>query len=396
MAAGLNVLSIVTALGAAQGVFMALALLNHSSDEGSTQSAHGKLALLIFLLSLDLAEEFLYQIGVFESIPGLLHILAPIDLFYGPIIYLYVLDMTNPSKLGTDVYWHFVPVGIGVVLLVPFFLLDGADKLVLAETLRTGGDINETIPRARLINLGFTIFMSGTVVQLALYLLFSIRRLLQHARNIRNEFSDIDRINLAWLRHLLAGLSCILVLYLADQFFPDLMGVNVLGELITVVAVVLIYMIGYLGMRQPAVLTQFRNQHSDEEGDSPHESKEKYLRSGLDRESSLAFLKELTAYMESSAPYLEGDLVLPDLADRLGISSNYLSQIINEQLNVNFYDFVNGYRVREAKRLIGDARDQKLNILDIALESGFNSKSAFYAAFKKVTSMTPTQYRESL
>jgi AraC-like DNA-binding protein len=100
--------------------------------------------------------------------------------------------------------------------------------------------------------------------------------------------------------------------------------------------------------------------------------------------------------MEANKPYLEGDLVLPQLAQQLGISANYLSQVINEQLHVNFYDFINGYRVEEAKGLIRNAGPKNTNILNIALDSGFNSKSAFYTAFKKATSMTPTQYRKTV
>lgn len=100
--------------------------------------------------------------------------------------------------------------------------------------------------------------------------------------------------------------------------------------------------------------------------------------------------------MVANKPYLEGDLVLPQLAQQLGISANYLSQVINEQLKVNFYDFVNGYRVEEAMRLMRDTAKEKANILNIALDSGFNSKSAFYTAFKKATSMTPTQFRKTL
>ena len=100
--------------------------------------------------------------------------------------------------------------------------------------------------------------------------------------------------------------------------------------------------------------------------------------------------------METKKPYLQGDLVLPQLAQQLGISANYLSQVINEQLKVNFYDFINGYRVEDAKRLMKNAGQKNINILKIAFDSGFNSKSAFYTAFKKVTSMTPTQYRKTL
>jgi len=361
--------------------------------------AHRILALLTFLFSMDLGEELLYQIGFFESVPDLLNVLAPIDLLYGPLIYLYVLQLTNPKDPGaaTRNYWHFLPALIGFVLLLPFFLLDGAEKLELTETLRKGGTIENASAHMMLVEHGVTLFMLGTIVQLGLYFLFMIKRLIKHSKSIKNEFSDIDKINLVWLRNLLLGLSCIYLLYLGDQFFPDLMGMNILGDLITVIAVILIYTMGYLGLRQPAIFTRaFVAQQTTTTVESVKQTVEKYHRSGLDKETSLVFLNELASHMETNKPYLEGDLVLPQLARQLGISANYLSQVINEQLGVNFYDFINSYRVEEAKRLMKNTGQKNTNILNMALDSGFNSRSAFYTAFKKATSMTPTQFRKTL
>ncbi len=89
----LGLLSTLTLLGAAQGVFLALALLN---TRGRDIRAHRILGFMTFLFALDLGEEFLYQIGFFESVPDLLHVLASIDLLYGPLIYLYVSQLTTP------------------------------------------------------------------------------------------------------------------------------------------------------------------------------------------------------------------------------------------------------------------------------------------------------------
>jgi AraC-like DNA-binding protein len=390
-----NILSTLTLLGAAQGVFLSLALVN---ARGGDIQAHRLLGLLTFVLALDLGEEFLYQVGFFESMPDLLNVLAPIDLLYGPLIFLYVSQLTSPqnTKTAKASNWHFLPLLIGIILLLPFFMMDGSHKLAFTEALRNGTALQIDIPDALFIQIGFILFMLGTVVQFGLYLLFSIKRLISHAKTIMDEFSDIDRINLAWLRNLLLGLSAIYILLLADQFFPDLMGMNILGDLVTVLAVVLIYTMGYLGLRQPAIFTQTTEPSQTGSEQSVAPAQEKYLRSGLDRETSLVFLNELTSYMQTNKPYLEGELVLSELAQQLGISANYLSQVINEQLEVNFYDFINGYRVEEAKQLMVSAGQEKLNILSIALDSGFNSKSAFYTAFKKVTSMTPGQYRKTL
>ena len=392
---GFRLLSTLTLLGAAQGVFLALALLNTKS--GDTR-AHRVLALLTILFSMDLGEEFLYQSGFFESAPHLLHVLAPIDLLYGPLIYLYVLQLTRPQyqEMAIGNYRHFLPALAGIAALLPFFLMDGSEKLAFTEALRKGAALETDTPHSLIIQIGFTLFVLGTIVQLGLYLLFSIMRLITHSKAIKNAFSDIDKINLAWLRNLLVGLSCIYLLYLGDQFFPDLMEMNILGDLITVIAVILIYSMGYLGLRQPTIFTRAFEPQQTAPGDGDDQGEEKYRRSGLDKQTSLVFLDELTSHMEANKPYLESDLVLPQLAQQLGISANYLSQVINEQLNVNFYDFVNGYRVEEAMRLMRDKAGEKVNILNIALDSGFNSKSAFYTAFKKTTSMTPTQYRKTL
>ena len=390
-----RLLSTLTLLGAAQGVFLALALLN---TKGGDVRAHRILAFLTLIFAMDLGEEFLYQIGFFESVPHLLHVLAPIDLLYGPLIYLYVSQLTTPANKGMEkgAYWHFIPAPIGIVVLLPFFLMDGSEKLALTESLRSGSAMESDTLHALLIQIGFALFMLGTIFQLGLYLLFSIRRLITHSKSIKDEFSSTEKINLAWLRNLLLGLSCIYLFYLGDQFFPDLMGMNILGDLITVIAVILIYTMGYLGLRQPAIFTRAFVSQQTEKQNGVDEAEEKYRKSGLDSETSLVFLNELTGHMEANKPYLDGDLVLPQLAQQLGISANYLSQIINEQLKVNFHDFVNGYRVEEARRMIREAGKEKLNILTIAFASGFNSKSAFYTAFRKATAMTPIQYRKTL
>jgi len=107
-------------------------------------------------------------------------------------------------------------------------------------------------------------------------------------------------------------------------------------------------------------------------------------------------VEELQQLMKDDKPYLDSQLTLPQLADKLGVSVNYISQIINEQLNLNFFEFVNGYRVEEAKSIFNDTLRGKDSVLTIALESGFKSKSSFYAAFKKQTGLTPGAYRKQV
>ncbi len=105
-------------------------------------------------------------------------------------------------------------------------------------------------------------------------------------------------------------------------------------------------------------------------------------------------LKEkLTSLMELEKPYLNPELTLKDLAVQFGITRNQLSYLINTSLNSNFYLFVNEYRVSHWKGLMQKDEKKQFTILAHALDSGFNSKSSFNAIFKKLTGLTPSEYR---
>jgi YesN/AraC family two-component response regulator len=99
--------------------------------------------------------------------------------------------------------------------------------------------------------------------------------------------------------------------------------------------------------------------------------------------------------METEKPFTYSSLKLNQLAKMIGTTPNYLSQVINEERDQNFYNFVNGYRIEEAKRMIQDPANEQVTLLSIAYDVGFNSKSAFNTAFKKYTGTTPSQFRKN-
>ena len=99
--------------------------------------------------------------------------------------------------------------------------------------------------------------------------------------------------------------------------------------------------------------------------------------------------------MRAEKPYLDGDLTLQKLAKTLAISPHHLSQTINEQLQQNFIDFINSYRIEEAKRMLVDPARKHYSVLAVSEEVGFNSKSAFNTAFKKHANMTPSEFRKA-
>lgn len=120
----------------------------------------------------------------------------------------------------------------------------------------------------------------------------------------------------------------------------------------------------------------------------------KYRKSGLTAERSLSFVKIVVDFMEKERPYVDPELTLFLLAERMEIHPNHLSQVINHHFKQNFFDFINEHRVRDVKKAIAEGTYTKFTLLGIGMEFGFSSKASFNRAFKKSTGMTPTLYKK--
>lgn len=122
----------------------------------------------------------------------------------------------------------------------------------------------------------------------------------------------------------------------------------------------------------------------------------KYAKSGLNPDQMGKYTQQLTGLMDGEKVYLDSDLTMPQLASLVGCSVNHLSQAINAGFDMSFFDFLNSYRIEEAKSLLGNDSPNMQAVLDISFSVGFNSNSSFYAAFKKATDQTPAQYRRAV
>jgi steroid delta-isomerase-like uncharacterized protein len=119
----------------------------------------------------------------------------------------------------------------------------------------------------------------------------------------------------------------------------------------------------------------------------------KYGKSGLSESEARHLRDHLLGVMREERPFLDPDLTLAQLADHLDVSTNHLSQVINSQCQQSFWEFLNGYRVEEAKRRLREAGPR--DVLQVAMDAGFRSKSSFYTAFKRHTRMTPREYLDA-
>lgn len=154
---------------------------------------------------------------------------------------------------------------------------------------------------------------------------------------------------------------------------------------------VFVILIGYFGLKQKVI---FFAESIIVSGDII-EAQTKYSGSRLKDSEAKLYVEKINKHMELSKPYLNPDLTLLQLASDLAITPHILSQIINDQYKLNFFDFVNEYRVREFKDAVVDPKNKSFSLLGIAFECGFNSKSTFNRMFKKSTGLTPSQFKEA-
>jgi AraC-like DNA-binding protein len=121
----------------------------------------------------------------------------------------------------------------------------------------------------------------------------------------------------------------------------------------------------------------------------------KYAKSGLSSEQLLEYKERLRTIMQTQQLFLETNLTLPKLAKTAECSVNHLSQVINSGFGMSFFEYINRFRIEHAKKLLSKLNGRSDAVLNIAFTVGFNSNSAFYAAFKKYVGQTPAQYRRS-
>jgi AraC-like DNA-binding protein len=367
-----NLVTLTFLLGATQGVFLAVLLFNKPGN----RTANRLLALLMIAYSAFIAEAALSRTGLGYNFPHLLGLAAGAIYLVGPLHYLYARSLISPEfSVRRFHLLHFLPfVAFYGSLLFPYYLLSGAEKIAYFQSLESQG------PPPLILLLGWMVLVQGVV-----YLILTLQLLKTHIHRIKDTFSSVDRINLRWLKNItlmslaLWGLGLVIEIL---QFF-DIAPLFDLS--VPVTAALLIYAMGYLGLRQPEIFS----------GTSGLKEF-KYQRSGLTPERARDLHKKIVRFMETEKPFTDSDIKLGQLARHLATSPNHLSQVINETFQQNFFDFINRYRIEEAKRLLMDPAHQHLTLLSIAYDVGFNSKSAFNAAFKKHAHMTPSQFRNTV
>lgn len=225
-------------------------------------------------------------------------------------------------------------------------------------------------------------------IQIFPYMLVCFFSILSYRQEIKKYYSAIEHLNLTWLLYVVGAFFIMWMLdlftfliYELNDAGPGLLSVLTFLSLgINFVFSILIF---FKAIRNPEVFS----------GIPVPVKGQKYEKSRLTEPEKQEYISTLENYFRENKPYLDSKLSISDVAEKVDITVRDISQIINESFKKNFYDFINSYRIDEAKQMLTNVDDEKKTVLEILYEVGFNSKSAFNTAFKKHTGVTPTDFR---
>lgn len=330
------------------------------------------LAVLMLLFGITLIEYVLYWTGYLVKFPHFANLTMQFPLLFGVLIFLYFREIfeQKPPRLKVD-FWHFLPFALATVLMFPYFFQDAEWK----TNVLLGKVIERKLPR------WFGLFYETStwlrVASLFGYAIFNFFYLKKQARA-----GETARWA-AWLNWFLLGFAAAYASYFVLVNFPFFN--RTWDYHISAAMTAFVYLIAYFGFVQPAVFQGFKL-------DEPH-GFEKYKNSNLTPAAANSLAQRLADLMHCEQLFLEPELRLDDLARRLDASKHHVSQVINEQLGLSFFEYVNSLRIEAARQMLARTSKSEKNIIEIAYAVGFNNKVSFNNTFKKLTGLTPTEFR---
>jgi len=342
------------------------------------------LAALLFVLFLQISSNYLEYNGSYERYPHLVGATSSLVFLYGPLIYFYVQSYIARNAKFKPIYLlHLVPFVLYNLVLIPFYIKSGPEKLAYHQ------NVLSDVP-----NFWLSVALILKAITLPIYLIWSLYLLKDHVKNINQYFAHTETIDLGWLRYLLWSMAVVGLVVMVLSLVKITSGANFDTEkYIFAIATFWIFGLGYYGLKQTPIFIGATEAQDTAKGQKQNKA-QTYQKNRVKSSDADIYEKVLIAHMEKEKPYLKNKLTLNQLAQETDIPSHHLSQVLNEILGQNFFDFVNAYRIEEFKQQIKDPANQNLSILGIAMNCGFNSKASFNRIFKKHTGATPSQYME--
>ncbi len=382
----MNITSAIALLGITQGFFFFFLLASSKKN----RYANRILAAFMFFQAIVIAANSVVTYSIKLPVPHLFLVDWPLSMVLGPLFYFYIRAMIDRSFRIRPVHLLLFSTALLSFLdNLGIYMLSGQEKELFIKAKIFGEAV---LPGEKAFPASSMLSVPGIQIQMIIYIIISIRRILKYRKALLESHSSLENKSLNWL------------LLMSVLMIPNYL-VNFIGVLLTVTGfiripwkdtafipvvgfTVILYIIGYKSLKQ--------NESTLSETDTQLSSKRvKYRKAGLNDEKIDSLFNLTCSKMEVEKLFMDPDLTIEALAERLGISKHHISQAINIKTGSNFYLFVNSYRISAAIKMLKTSGDQT-NILSIAFKSGFDSKSAFYSAFKKIMGTAPGEYLKTI
>lgn len=366
-------------LGAVQGFFLSYFFLTNSKGR---RFPNIFLGILLICMSLVMTDVWLGYTNYMFRVIWFVDFTEPVNLLLAPLTFLFIKTSVNQKFNKKDLF-HFLPALIYFIYMC---------LLIYPQSIEYKYNCNidafhpemENIP-AKIYGERWMFFLKWhindlTVISLVIYNTLGFNFLNGAFKKRGLDFFNFQKSDLSWYRKFLIELLCItLVLVITRFIFKHDLGDHLVAAFISLA----IYGTSFLVFSQSQIF----------KADSTKPNK-KYEKSSLTPEIQNSAIPRLEEYMKTEKPFLDSSFSLPSLAKKLGLSTHHLSQILNDELRQSFFDFTASYRIAEAQELLRSADHMHIKIEEIGQMTGYNSKSAFNTSFRKITGVTPSEYRK--
>jgi AraC-like DNA-binding protein len=365
-------------LASVHGVVLAIVLASRRRN----RRANRYLVAMLGALSLLLFDGFLRAQGVLAAYPHTIGLTAWVPFLIGPLVFLYVREMTSPPAANPPAWRHFIVTGAYVVLLATtFFPRSGSYKRSVSEH-----DASWFVTAVEVVLLVYGIA----------YAIAALVRLRHHREHIEDIYSDLHGVSLRWL-FVLSVLNAVVWIAAGVGFVIRTTGIADTAAASLIVPIgssITLFVLGYFQLGQGEIYVAASATPAASPPPAPPPDVKPapaYQRARLAEDDAAALEARIQAAMTEKKLYQRSGLTLPELADEVAATPHEVSQVLSTRLHRNFYHFVNEHRIEHVK--VG-LKTTDRGVLDLAFEAGFQSKSTFNTAFRKATGMTPSEFRQ--
>lgn len=293
-------------------------------------------------------------------------------LLKGAALYLYVRAITQESfSLHSRKLQHLIPVAVGIIWIF-IFNIDTHSMVWFRDT-------TIALPNKWAVDI---LWAAIKIVPLA-YVIAAVIKVRKYVTQLENQYSNFSPTEPGWLSILTYGFlgswSLTLLVHIiaefADPVIADSFGIadNYVGFIL--INALFTYSVVYAHQLLATKPEVVKEEKTDE------------------KVTTHAIAKVQTG-MEVQKLYLKHNLNIEEFSKRIDLPVKDVSAVINKHYGTNFFEFMNKYRVEEAKRLLLDENCAEMTVLDILLQAGFNSKSAFHRFFNRLVGISPTEFRK--